>query len=118
MDGTGEMFRLKANKTSFYKLVGAYEELPPMRRVNFTKAYGTPDWITSLERKHVLVDPDPVFVIEDGGPDTFLDDMGTTIPRHRAGPEEESRDLPIAFAPRRRTCQQAGESIQRQAGGE
>lgn len=38
------MFRLKANKTSLYKLVSAYEELPPMRRVELKKAPGTPDW--------------------------------------------------------------------------
>ena len=38
------MFRLKANKTSLYKLVGKYEDLPPVRRVEFTKAYRTPDW--------------------------------------------------------------------------
>ena len=29
------MFRLKANKTSLYKLVGEFEDLPPMRRIWF-----------------------------------------------------------------------------------
>lgn len=62
------------------------------------------DWITSLEGKQVPVDPDPVFVIEDGGPDTFLDDMGATITGRQAGPEEERQDLPVAFVPHRRTC--------------
>ena len=38
------MFRLKANKTSLYKLVGTYEALPPMRRVTITKAYRVPGW--------------------------------------------------------------------------
>ena len=38
------MFRLKANKTRLYKLVGEFEDLPPMRRVTITKAYRTPDW--------------------------------------------------------------------------
>ena len=38
------MFRLKANKTSLYKLVGTYEALPTMRRVTITKAPRTPDW--------------------------------------------------------------------------
>ena len=33
------MFRLKANKTSLYKLVGTYEAMPPMRRVTITKAF-------------------------------------------------------------------------------
>ena len=30
------------------------------------------DWITSMEGKQVPVDPDPVFVIEDGSPEAFL----------------------------------------------
>lgn len=57
------------------------------------------DWITSLEGKQVPVDPDPVFVIEDGGPEAFLDDMGATITGRQATPEEERQDLPVAFAP-------------------
>lgn len=62
------------------------------------------DWITSLEGKQVPVDPDPVFVIEDDGQDMFLDDMGTAITGRQAKPEEERRDLPVAFVPHRRTC--------------
>ena len=192
------MFRLKANKTSLYKLVGEFENLPPMRRVTITKAYRTPDWwlkwtdadgllcvaffstcmgkpllsikkrssagrrfpawsttwtprtcwsgewwrssprrrsaagrrggrpvarckfcgqeidwITSLEGKQVPVDPDPVFVIEDDGPDTFLDDMGAAITGRQAKPEEERRDLPVAFVPHRRTCPWADKPAQR-----
>ena len=76
------------------------------------------DWITSLEGKRVPVDPDPVFVIEDGGPDTFLDDMGAAITGRQAKPEEEHRDLPVAFVPHRRTCLQASESTQHRAEGE
>ena len=38
------MLRLKANKTSLYKLVGEYEDLPPMRQVTITKAYRVPGW--------------------------------------------------------------------------
>ena len=38
------MFRLKANKTSLYKLVSAYETLPPMRGATITKAHRSPDW--------------------------------------------------------------------------
>ena len=34
------MFRLKANKASLYTLVGEFENLPPMRRVTITKAWG------------------------------------------------------------------------------
>ncbi len=62
------------------------------------------DWITSLEGKPVPVDPDPVFVIEDNGPDTFLDDMGAAITGREAGPSEERRDLSVAFVPHFRTC--------------
>ena len=37
------MLRLKANKTSLYKLVGKFEDLPPMRWVTIAKAYRAPD---------------------------------------------------------------------------
>lgn len=62
------------------------------------------DWITTLEGNPVPVDPYPVFVIEASGPDTFLDDMGAAITGRQAKPEEERRDLPVAFVPHRRTC--------------
>ena len=187
------MFRLKANKTSLYKLVGEFEDLPPMRRVTITKAYRTPDWwlkwtnadgllcvaffstcmgkallsidkkefcgpqvshvsmnwtprtcwsgawwrssprrrrgglpvarckfcgqeidwITSMEGKQVPVIRIPVFVIEDGSPEAFLDDMGATITGRQAKPEEESRDLPVAFVLHRRTCPWADKPTQR-----
>lgn len=38
------MLRLKANKTSLYRLVSDYENLPPMRRTRFTKAPRQPDY--------------------------------------------------------------------------
>lgn len=38
------MLRLKATKTSLYKLVREYESLPPMRRTRFTKAFREPDY--------------------------------------------------------------------------
>ena len=57
-----------------------------------------------MEGKQVPVDPDPVFVIEDDGLDTFLDGMGTTITGRQAIPEEERQDLPVAFVHHRRTC--------------
>ena len=62
------------------------------------------DWITNLEGKQVPVDPDPVFVIEGDGREAFLDDMGATITGRQARPEEERRDLHVAFIPHRRTC--------------
>lgn len=36
--------RLKANKTSLYNLVATYKPLPGMRRVDFQKANGSPDY--------------------------------------------------------------------------
>jgi hypothetical protein len=38
------MLRLKANKTSLYKLVAEYTDLPGFRRVDFIKAPGTRDY--------------------------------------------------------------------------
>lgn len=38
------MLRLKATKTSLYKLVRDFEPLPPMRRTQFTKAFREPDY--------------------------------------------------------------------------
>ena len=57
-----------------------------------------------MEGKPVPVDPDPVFVIEDSGPEAFLDDMDAddmdaAITGRQAGPEEERQDLPVAFIP-------------------
>ena len=71
------------------------------------------DWITSMEGKQVPVDPDPVFVIEDGGPEAFLDDMGANITGRQARPEEERQDLPVAFVLHRRTCPWADKPTQR-----
>lgn len=62
------------------------------------------DWITNLEGKPVPVDPDPVCVIEDGGLEEFMDDMGATVTGRQAEPEEERRDLAVAFVPHWRTC--------------
>ena len=72
------------------------------------------DRITSLEGKRVPVDPHPAFVIEGGGPEAFLDDMGTTITGRQTGPEEERQDLPVAFVPHRRTCLWTDKPAQRQ----
>ena len=41
------MLRLKANKTSLYNLVATYKPLPGMRRVDFQKANGRPDYWTT-----------------------------------------------------------------------
>ena len=71
------------------------------------------DWITSLEGKQVPVDLAPVFVIEGDGPEAFLDDMGATITGRQARPEEERRDLPVAFVPHRQTCPWADKPARR-----
>lgn len=36
--------RLKATKTSLYNLVGAFAQLPKMRRTEFKKAFRSPDY--------------------------------------------------------------------------
>lgn len=63
------------------------------------------DWITVAGDKRVPVDPYPVFVVEGKGRKVFFDDMGGTVVGRQAWPEEESRDLPVAFIPHRKTCQ-------------
>lgn len=73
-----------------------------MRRCKFCGA--EIDWITNLEGKSVPVDPDPVCVIEDGGPEEFLDDMGATVTGRQAAPEEERRDLTVGVDPQWRAC--------------
>lgn len=72
------------------------------------------DWIIAMENVlPIPVDPDPVFVIEGDGPEAFLDDMGAAITGRQAKPEEERRDLPVAFVPHRRTCPWADKPAQR-----
>ena len=62
------------------------------------------DWIRSAEGRSVPVDPDPVFVIEGDGTETFLEDEGATITGRQARPEEERLETPVAFIPHNRTC--------------
>ena len=62
------------------------------------------DRITSLEGKPVPVDPEPVFEIEDGDLEAFLDDMGATITGRQARPEDGRQDLPAVFVPHMRAC--------------
>lgn len=59
--------RLKANKTSLYNLVATYKPLPGMRRVDFQKANGRPDyWLE--------------WTTDDGHTKAFL---SSTMPRSR-----------------------------------
>lgn len=65
------------------------------------------DWVRTEEGRYIPVDPEPVFVIEGGGQDQFIEDEGGTITGRIARPEEERRDLPVAYVPHWRTCQNA-----------
>ena len=67
------------------------------------------DWIKTTAGKNMPVDPAPVFVIEGGGNDRFVTDEGAVIVGRVARPEEESRDLPVAFVPHWKTCPNAGD---------
>lgn len=46
------MLRLKANKTSLYKLVAKYEKLPAMVRTEFIKAPRNPDYFLRWTEQH------------------------------------------------------------------
>lgn len=56
------------------------------------------DWIPRQGEASVPVDPEAVYVIEGDGRETFWDDTGAAITGRRAKPEEESPELPVAFA--------------------
>lgn len=75
------------------------------------------DWIFTTEQKYKAVDPEPVFVIEGGGQDQFIEDEGGTITGRIARPEEERRDLPVAYVPHWGTCRNTA-SFRRRKGGE
>ena len=62
------------------------------------------EWITTAAGKAIPFDPEPVFVIEGEGRDTFTDDTGAPIVGRVASPEEESPELPVAFVPHWATC--------------
>lgn len=72
------------------------------------KGCGAPiDWIQTTVGRYMSVDPEPVFIIEGGGLDRFVTDEGEVLPGRRALPEEESRDLSVAFVPHWKTCPNA-----------
>lgn len=63
------------------------------------------EWIHAPDGKMVPIDPEPVFIVEDGSPDTFfLEDGQPVITGRVARPEEESRDLEVGYIPHARTC--------------
>ena len=62
------------------------------------------DWIQTANGLYTPIDVDPVFVIEGEGTEQFIEDTGTAIIGRIARPEEEKRDLSVAFVPHMRTC--------------
>ena len=67
------------------------------------------EWIKTTAGRNMPVDPEPVFVIEGDGRDRLVTDDGAVIVGRRARPEEESRELPVAFVPHWKTCPNAGD---------
>ena len=57
-----------------------------------------------MDGQYIPIDVDPVFVIEGEGKERFIEDTGVAMIGRLARPEEESRDLPVAFIPHIRTC--------------
>ena len=73
------------------------------------KGCGVPlEWIQTTAGRSMPVDPEPVFVIEGEGRDRFITDEGEVITGRRALPEEERRELPVAFVHHWKTCPAAG----------
>ena len=62
------------------------------------------DWIQAENGRYIPIDVDPVFVIEGEGTEQFIEDTGAAMIGRPARPEEEHRDLPVAFVPHVRTC--------------
>lgn len=67
------------------------------------------DWIRTRTGKTMPVDEEPIMVIEGEGRDLFVTDEGDTITGRRATPQEERRELPVAFVPHWATCPAAGQ---------
>lgn len=67
------------------------------------------DWVHTKAGKVMPVDEEPVMVIEGEGRNVFVTDEGDVITGRQALPEEENRELPVAFAPHWATCPAAGD---------
>lgn len=67
------------------------------------------DWIRTPAGRSMPVDMEPVFIIEGDGPDRFITDEGEIVTGRRALPEEERRDLTVAFVPHWKTCPNAAD---------
>lgn len=70
----------------------------------------TIDWIRMKSGKSMPVDPEPVFVEEEGSK-TFVTDEGDTVTGQIVWPEtkEEKARLTVAFVPHWATCPAAGQ---------
>lgn len=64
------------------------------------------EWIRTAAGRFMPIDPEPVFIIEEGR-DSFITDEGEIVRGRRALPHEESREFPVAFVPHWKTCPQA-----------
>ena len=73
--------------------------------MSLCRGCGAPlEWIKTAAGKSMPVDPEPVFVVEGDGPDSFITDEGEVIRGRAARPEEENNGLPVAFVPHWKTC--------------
>lgn len=73
--------------------------------MSLCRGCGAPlEWIKTAAGKSMPVNPEPVFVIEGDGPDSFITDEGEVIRGRAARQEEENNGLPVAFVPHWKTC--------------
>lgn len=84
--------------------------------MSLCKGCGRPiEWIRTQAGKSMPVDPDPVFVIEGQGPDTFVTDEGVVIRgqniENAVIPRGNGKTIPqtVAFVPHWKTCPNAGD---------
>lgn len=66
------------------------------------------DWVQTNAGNWMPLDPEPVYVIENGGKDRFVTDEGQIITGRLARLEERSLKTPVAFVPHWRTCVGSG----------
>ena len=73
--------------------------------MNTCNRCGAPiDWVQTTEGKWTPLDPEPVFVVENGGRDHFVTDEGQVITGRQARLEERSVKTPVAFVPHWKMC--------------
>lgn len=73
--------------------------------MSLCKGCGAPiEWIRTTEGRYMPVDPEPVFIIEGPGPDSFITDEGEVIRGRAATAEEKNNGLEVAFVTHWKTC--------------